>query len=58
MTIWEALAIKLGRQPTNAEAIEDVKRILSESALDRPITIVLKVDTTPQRVLACKASTK
>jgi hypothetical protein len=32
MKIWEALAIKLGRQPTNAEAIKDVKRILSETA--------------------------
>jgi hypothetical protein len=30
-TIWDALAIKLGRQPTNAEAIEEVKRILREA---------------------------
>jgi hypothetical protein len=29
-TIWEALAMKLGREPTNAEAIAEVKRILAE----------------------------
>jgi hypothetical protein len=33
-TIWEALALKLGRQPTNAEACADVKRILSEASVD------------------------
>ena len=27
-TIWNALAAKLGRQPTNAEAIAEVARIL------------------------------
>jgi hypothetical protein len=29
-TIWEALAIRLGREPTNAEANADVRRILHE----------------------------
>jgi len=29
-TIWEALAQKLGREPTNAEARAEVKRILAE----------------------------
>ena len=29
-TIWHRLAMKLGREPTNAEAIAEVKRILSE----------------------------
>lgn len=28
MTIWDALAEKLGRQPTNKEASDEVKRIL------------------------------
>ena len=27
-TIWEALAEKLGREPTNAEACAEVRRIL------------------------------
>lgn len=31
-TIWEALAEKLGRQPTNKEASDEVKRILREAA--------------------------
>lgn len=31
-TIWEALAEKLGRQPTHNEACEEVKRILREAA--------------------------
>jgi hypothetical protein len=31
-TIWEALAVKLGREPTNAEAAEEVKRILREAS--------------------------
>lgn len=29
-TIWEALTKKLGREPTNAEANEEVRRILAE----------------------------
>jgi len=31
-TIWQALAQKLGRDPTNAEASAEVKRILAEAA--------------------------
>jgi hypothetical protein len=30
-TIWNRLAAKLGRTPTNAEAAAEVKRILAES---------------------------
>lgn len=30
-TIWEALATKLGRQPTHAEACAEVRRILIEA---------------------------
>jgi hypothetical protein len=30
-TIWEALAEKLGRDPTHAEAKAEVKRIISEA---------------------------
>jgi hypothetical protein len=29
-TIWNRLAAKLGREPTNAEAAAEVKRLLSE----------------------------
>jgi hypothetical protein len=29
-TIWNVLAAKLGREPTNAEASAEIKRILSE----------------------------
>jgi hypothetical protein len=29
-TIWEALAIRLGREPTNAEANAEVRRILRD----------------------------
>ena len=29
-TIWNRLAAKLGREPTNAEATAEVKRILKE----------------------------
>jgi hypothetical protein len=29
-TIWNRLAAKLGREPTNAEASAEVKRILSD----------------------------
>jgi hypothetical protein len=34
-TIYEALWRKLGREPTNAELIADVKRILREAHLER-----------------------
>jgi len=34
-TIWGKLAAKLGREPTNAEATAEVKRILRESNDDR-----------------------
>lgn len=30
-TIWNRLAARLGREPTNAEAAEEVKRILREN---------------------------
>lgn len=30
-TVWNVLAIKLGRDPTNAEAAAEVKRILNEA---------------------------
>lgn len=33
-TIWNRLAAKLGREPTNAEAAAEVKRILSEASQD------------------------
>lgn len=35
MTIWDALAAKLGRQPTNKEASDEVRRILREAADER-----------------------
>lgn len=34
-TIWEALAARLGREPTNAEAAADVRRILEEAHVER-----------------------
>lgn len=34
-TIYEALARKLGRKPTNAELKADVERILEESMVER-----------------------
>lgn len=30
-TVWNRLAARLGRQPTNAEAAEEVRRILREA---------------------------
>lgn len=33
-TIWNKLAAKLGREPTNAEAEAEVKRIMSEVTVD------------------------
>jgi hypothetical protein len=37
-TIWEALAIKLGREPTHAEACADVRRILDDNLIVLGIT--------------------
>lgn len=34
-TVWEALAAKLGREPTHAEACADVNRILEECLIER-----------------------
>ena len=34
-TIHEALAAKLGREPTHKEACDEVKRILEECAIER-----------------------
>lgn len=34
-TIWNKLAARLGREPTNAEATAEVKRILTEALVDR-----------------------
>jgi len=34
-TIWEALAEKLGREPTHSEACAEVKRILAEAKDER-----------------------
>lgn len=33
-TIYEALVKKLGRNPTNAEIKEDIKRILQEAVVE------------------------
>lgn len=35
MTIWDALAERLGRQPTNKEAADEVTRILREAREER-----------------------
>lgn len=34
-TIWEALAARLGREPTHKEACDEVRRILEESTRER-----------------------
>lgn len=34
-TIWNKLAVKLGREPTNAEAIAEVERIKTEGLVER-----------------------
>lgn len=34
-TIWNVLAKKLGREPTNAEARDEVRRILSDTRTTR-----------------------
>lgn len=36
-TIWAKLAAKLGREPTNQEAADEVRRILSEAREDRSL---------------------
>ena len=35
-TVWNKLAARLGREPTNAEAATEVRRILSEASTARP----------------------
>jgi hypothetical protein len=37
-TIWAKLAERLGREPTNAEATAEVKRILAEGRAEREKT--------------------
>lgn len=34
-TIWNKLAARLGREPTNAEATAEVKHILQEGTIER-----------------------
>ena len=34
-TIWERLGAKLGREPTNAEAADEVRRILDDATVER-----------------------
>lgn len=34
-TIWEALADKLGREPTRAEAVAEVRRILDDCTVSQ-----------------------
>ena len=34
-TIWGRLAAKLGREPTNAEAAAEVRRILADNTCER-----------------------
>lgn len=34
-TIWNRLAARLGRQPTQAEAVAEVQRILSEASAEQ-----------------------
>lgn len=34
-TIWAKLAERLGREPTNAEAADEVKRILAEASFEK-----------------------
>jgi len=34
-TIWNRLAAKLGREPTDAEAVAEVKRIMAEGREER-----------------------
>lgn len=41
-TIWEVLALKLGREPTHNEAVAEVKRILEEAVVERAMAGKLK----------------
>lgn len=34
-TIWNKLAVRLGREPTEAEGADEVRRILDEAAVER-----------------------
>ncbi len=34
-TVWNKLAARLGRQPTDAEAASEVRRIIGEAMVDR-----------------------
>lgn len=34
-TIWNRLAVRLGREPTDAEAADEVRRILSEGLVEQ-----------------------
>lgn len=34
-TVWNRLADRLGRQPTNAEAAAEVRRIMAEATAER-----------------------
>lgn len=34
-TIWNRLAAKLGREPTNEEAADEVRRIMAENTVNR-----------------------
>lgn len=34
-TIWNMLAARLGRQPTEQEAADEVRRILADAAVER-----------------------
>ena len=34
-TIWNKLAARLGREPTDSEGAEEVRRILDEAAVER-----------------------
>lgn len=36
-TIWQALARRLGREPTHREACAEVRRILDEAATERMV---------------------
>ncbi|UYW32469.1 hypothetical protein [Methylorubrum extorquens] len=37
-TIWNRLAARLGREPTNAEAAAEVRRILADEPAPEPAT--------------------
>lgn len=39
MTIYEALKVKLGREPTNAEIRTDIHRILAEGRIEAGLSL-------------------